>query len=202
MPPRSTRAKRDAAEGAVDPVETPDGATVADTDTAPEEAPPAPRTTTRRKRGASRQRPAPALLLPVLVVPETLLLPHMSIPYPIEDEESAMVLDRASRMEPRQVLVLTERPVLVGGDGAVIEEDFRELLADAIGRADARRVCQEARPVARSRATMRPVLVAIRRRSPAGMAWRICSAAPGSGAGAALKLTTLPATIRTLPPIT
>ncbi len=50
-----------------------------------------------------------AIALPVLVVDETILLPHMSIPFPIEDEESALVLDRAARLPLRQVLVLTER---------------------------------------------------------------------------------------------
>jgi ATP-dependent Lon protease len=43
--------------------------------------------------------------LPVLVVDETLLLPHMSIPFPIEDEEAARVVERASRGENRHVLV-------------------------------------------------------------------------------------------------
>ncbi|MGH2550520.1 MAG: AAA family ATPase, partial [Thermomicrobiales bacterium] len=45
------------------------------------------------------------------MVDETFLMPHMSIPYPIEDDESAMVIDRAWRMNPRQVLVLLERMV-------------------------------------------------------------------------------------------
>src|SRR5689334_18710987 len=49
------------------------------------------------------------IMLPVLVVEETVLLPHMSIPFPIEDDEAAMVVERASRMDPRYVLVLTER---------------------------------------------------------------------------------------------
>ena len=57
---------------------------------------------------APRRRP---IVLPVLVVDETFLLPHMSIPYPIEDDESAMVIDRSLRMPLRQVLVLTERMV-------------------------------------------------------------------------------------------
>ena len=64
----------------------------------------------RTKRGASRK--PPYVLLPVLVVDETLLLPHMSIPFPIEDEEAAKVVERASRGEHRHVLVLTERPIL------------------------------------------------------------------------------------------
>jgi ATP-dependent Lon protease len=133
MPARSSRTKRDPVEDATSVQTATDNGQQPDLEVPAATAKP---TTTRRKRGATRQRSAPSLLLPVLVVPETLLLPHMSIPYPIEDEESAMVLDRATRMEPRQVLVLTERPVMVGGDGAVIDDGFRELLADAIGRAD------------------------------------------------------------------
>src|SRR5215204_5048346 len=62
----------------------------------------------RTKKGVSRK--PPYVLLPVLVVDETLLLPHMSIPFPIEDEEAAKVVERASRGEHRHVLVLTERP--------------------------------------------------------------------------------------------
>jgi ATP-dependent Lon protease len=64
------------------------------------------RPSTRGKR--SRKK---SLALPVLVVDETFLMPHMSIPFPIEDDESAMVVDRAWRMNPRQVLVLLERMV-------------------------------------------------------------------------------------------
>lgn len=67
---------------------------------------PTKRTSTRGKRNRKK-----SLALPVLVVDETFLMPHMSIPYPIEDDESAMVIDRAWRMNPRQVLVLLERMV-------------------------------------------------------------------------------------------
>ena len=73
---------------------------------------PIPRTKPKRARSSAtktpRRRP---IALPVLVVDETFLLPHMSIPYPIEDDESAMVIDRSLRMPLRQVLVLTERMV-------------------------------------------------------------------------------------------
>jgi ATP-dependent Lon protease len=87
----------------------------------------------RVKKGSPRK--PPYVLLPVLVVDETLLLPHMSIPFPIEDEEAARVVDRASRGEHRHVLVLTERPVLPEPDpNGVVEDDseLRALLADAI----------------------------------------------------------------------
>ncbi|HLL49113.1 MAG TPA: endopeptidase La [Thermomicrobiales bacterium] len=93
----------------------------------------------RTKKAASRK--PPHVLLPVLVVDETLLLPHMSIPFPIEDEEAARVVERASRGENRHVLVLTERPVppepdLHSPNGATDEDaDLRALLADAISEA-------------------------------------------------------------------
>ncbi|MCC6703749.1 MAG: endopeptidase La [Thermomicrobiales bacterium] len=46
-------------------------------------------------------------------------MPHMTIPYAIEDDESAMVIDRAMRMNPRQVLVLLER--MVEGDPMLLD---------------------------------------------------------------------------------
>ena len=56
----------------------------------------APETKTKRAKSRSRSRTKPrAVMLPVLVVDETILLPHMSIPFAIEDEEASMVLDRA-----------------------------------------------------------------------------------------------------------
>jgi ATP-dependent Lon protease len=86
-----------------------------------------------RERNRSVDRPRRRrVALPVLVVDETLLLPHMSIPYPVEDEESAMVLDRAMRMTPRQVLVLTERIVPKAQTDDMTDQEFKELVADAI----------------------------------------------------------------------
>jgi ATP-dependent Lon protease len=69
----------------------------------------APKETAAKKPRSPRK---PKLLaLPVLITDETVLLPHMSIPYPIEDEETALAVDRAMRMNPRQILVLTERKI-------------------------------------------------------------------------------------------
>ena len=102
-------AQADGTQGQADGAEAP-------TPAAPEEVPAKAaraRAAGRKSGGGRAKRPAKPrpVLLPVLVVDETLLLPHMSIPFPIEDEESAMVVDRAARMSPRHVLVLTERPV-------------------------------------------------------------------------------------------
>ncbi len=66
---------------------------------------------TPKRRRATRRRDDNLLALPVIVTDETVLLPHMSIPYPIEDDETALSVDRAMRMNPRLVLVLTERRV-------------------------------------------------------------------------------------------
>ncbi|MER3486507.1 MAG: hypothetical protein C4345_11605, partial [Chloroflexota bacterium] len=97
---------------------------------APEGAKPKRRTRSERPRGDRlKRRP---IALPVLVVDETVLLPHMSIPFPIEDDEAAMVIDRALRMPLRQILVLTEREVQKpqpGQEGST-DGDFRTLTAD------------------------------------------------------------------------
>jgi ATP-dependent Lon protease len=108
-----------------------------DTAVAPVAAPAKPAAKPRAGGGARAKksvRKPPYVLLPVLVVDETLLLPHMSIPVPIEDEEAARVVDRATRGEHRHVLVLTERPVLPEPDpnGADDDSELRALLADAI----------------------------------------------------------------------
>jgi ATP-dependent Lon protease len=66
---------------------------------------------TKRISAKGKRNRKKTLALPVLVVDETFLMPHMSVPFPIEDDESAMVLDRAWRMNPKQVLVLIERMV-------------------------------------------------------------------------------------------
>ncbi|MEZ4507386.1 MAG: hypothetical protein R2848_16435 [Thermomicrobiales bacterium] len=81
-------------------------------------------------RARPRHRAGRPIALPVLVVDETFLLPHMSIPYPIEDDEAAMVIDRSLRMPLRQVLVLTERMVQEGADPGTAESEFAPLFSD------------------------------------------------------------------------
>lgn len=82
-----------------------------------------PRRTRRTKAKPVATRP---IALPVLVVDETILLPHMSIPFPIEDEESALVLERAARLPLRQVLVLTER-LATEPEGSLFGSDSGDL---------------------------------------------------------------------------
>jgi ATP-dependent Lon protease len=95
----------------------------------------APKSRGRSSGRGTRTKKPRGVLLPVLVVDETLLLPHMSIPFAIEDDEAAMVLDRAARLPSRLVLVLAERPVRRDlKDAAELEsdEEFRDLVADAL----------------------------------------------------------------------
>ncbi|HEX5499499.1 MAG TPA: LON peptidase substrate-binding domain-containing protein, partial [Thermomicrobiales bacterium] len=132
MPTRSSR-RAESPDEAVRAIEAPAVAVAAAT--------PKPRASRASKtRKEPKRRP---ILLPVLVVEETVLLPHMSIPFPIEDDEAAMVVDRAARMDPRYVLVLTERAVMPAADetpAALIDEhdpELRALLADAIAQPQA-----------------------------------------------------------------
>ena len=55
--------------------------------------------------------PTPDLLtLPVIVMDETVLMPHMSLPLPIEDDETAAAI-AAAPAHGRFALLLTERPI-------------------------------------------------------------------------------------------
>jgi ATP-dependent Lon protease len=88
-----------------------------------------------RRRGRSRSS---KLALPVVITDETVLLPHMSIPFPIEDEETAQAIDRAMRMNPRLLLMLTERRVVVeNGEqrtGQEPERDLIDMMTDLIAQ--------------------------------------------------------------------
>ncbi len=67
--------------------------------------------------GIGGQEPE-TLVLPVIVMDETVLLPHMSLPLPVEDDETAAALAAATKGD-RLILLLTERPVAPGdGEGA------------------------------------------------------------------------------------
>ena len=95
----------------------------------------APTTSPSRKPRSRRARPraviAKPVALPVLVVDETILLPHMSIPFPIEDDEASLVLDRGARLPLRQVLVVTERPVKAATSTSIPDNEsaIRDLAA-------------------------------------------------------------------------
>ncbi|MCC6675336.1 MAG: LON peptidase substrate-binding domain-containing protein, partial [Thermomicrobiales bacterium] len=112
----------------------PSKTTASDQPIAPGDDAPKPRAKSKRVRDSATKPPRRrSTLLPVLVVDETVLLPHMSIPYPIEDEEAALVIDRSLRMPLRQVLVLTERMVQDSTQGTSIEEEFAPILSDLLG---------------------------------------------------------------------
>ena len=64
----------------------------------------------RAKRTRAKRRIPNLAILPVIVMDETVLMPHMSLPLPIEDDETAAAIAAASSYN-RQVLLLTERPI-------------------------------------------------------------------------------------------
>ncbi|MCA9859806.1 MAG: endopeptidase La [Thermomicrobiales bacterium] len=111
----------------------PSKSTASDEQVIPSEDAPVPPSKPKRTRTSAakpaRRRP---IALPVLVVDETFLLPHMSIPYPIEDDESAMVIESALRTPLRQVLVLTERIVQDLGTAQTLESEFAPLFSDLL----------------------------------------------------------------------
>jgi ATP-dependent Lon protease len=69
------------------------------------------------------------LLLPALIVPQTLLLPKMSLPYPIDDREESHVIEHAMARD-RLVLVLAVREQ----DEEVDGEEFDDELYDPVGQ--------------------------------------------------------------------
>ncbi len=74
-----------------------------DTEHNEEETVPTPRRT-RKPRG---QR----VILPTIVVDEAFLLPHLTIPMPIMDDDVAQAVDRAMHMDPRRIFILAEQRV-------------------------------------------------------------------------------------------
>ncbi|MEZ4529646.1 MAG: endopeptidase La [Thermomicrobiales bacterium] len=111
----------------------PSKTTASDESVVPNDDASLPRSKPKRVReGATKTPRRRPIALPVLVVDETFLLPHMSIPYPIEDDEAAMVIDRSLRMPLRQVLVLTERMVQEGADPGTAESEFAPLFSDLL----------------------------------------------------------------------
>jgi ATP-dependent Lon protease len=103
-----------------------------------------PRRRTRRKSQNDDH-----LLLPVIVTEETLLLPHMSIPFPLLDDDATLAVERAMRMNPRHVLMLTERRIPRNGGEEGLDpatRDFIDIMTDLIASGDeegARRLAEE-----------------------------------------------------------
>src|SRR5438105_13994859 len=75
------------------------------------DAPKAVRRQPRQRKAETVDAPP---VMPVIVMDETVLLPHMSLPLPIEDDESAAAIDAAAR-SGRLVLLPTERPAPPAG---------------------------------------------------------------------------------------
>ncbi len=86
---------------------------------------------------APRERREPdQLALPVLVAPESLLMPHMTIPFSLDLDENAMAVDRAMRMDPRRVLIVSARDLddLGDEDGSGPGRDLIDLVSDMIAQ--------------------------------------------------------------------
>lgn len=66
------------------------------------------------------------LSLPTLIIPQTLLLPHMSLPYPLDDGEEMLAVDHAINTD-RLVLVLSTKDQ--DDDLEDIPDDFHEQLS-------------------------------------------------------------------------
>ena len=52
-------------------------------------------------------------MLPTLIVDDMVVLPNLTIPFPVEDEEAAYVFERACRASKRLVFLVCERPIEV-----------------------------------------------------------------------------------------
>src|SRR5947207_962968 len=102
------------------------------------DAPTAVRRQPRQRKAETVDAPP---VMPVIVMDETVLLPHMSLPLPIEDDETAAAIDAAARYG-RLVLLLTER--LIAPRGAA------EPAGSVEGAAPAARPAQAAQAVAAS----------------------------------------------------
>jgi ATP-dependent Lon protease len=50
-------------------------------------------------------------MLPTLIVDDMMVLPNLTIPFPVEDEEAAYVFERACRASKRLVFLVCERPI-------------------------------------------------------------------------------------------
>jgi ATP-dependent Lon protease len=94
-----------------------------------------PKAAKRRIKGESRLAGGrvQGLVLPTLVVDDMLVLPKLTIPYPVEDDETAWVVERACRSTNRLIFLVGERPVnppQMGAQGAAIDSTaFQELFS-------------------------------------------------------------------------
>src|SRR5919199_2666556 len=103
----------------------------------PAETVDAPKAIKRQPRQRKAETVDAPLVMPVIVMDETVLLPHMSLPLPIEDDETAGAIEAAANYG-RLVLLLTERPVRPdhGGDGEAAAPYDGAGIADLVGIVD------------------------------------------------------------------
>ena len=95
-------------------------------------------TDTETTQGSERDGREPdELALPVVVAAESLLMPHMTIPFPLDLDENALAVDRAMRMTPRRVLLVSARDLDDQGDGengAGPGRDLIDMVSDMIAQ--------------------------------------------------------------------
>lgn len=84
----------------------------------------------KRPRGKKPKSARDRMLLPVIVTEETFLLPHMSIPFPLVDEDSTLAVEKAMRTDSRHVLLLTERRI--PGESEESEPEFDQATQDLL----------------------------------------------------------------------
>ncbi|HWV22762.1 MAG TPA: endopeptidase La, partial [Thermomicrobiales bacterium] len=90
---------------------------------------------TKPRRASTRRKKTEDLdlmTLPVVITEETLLLPHMSIPFPLLDDDSSQAVERAMKMPTRHVLLLAERQVPSMVDTG--DEESEKLRIDSVTR--------------------------------------------------------------------
>jgi ATP-dependent Lon protease len=98
-------------------------------------APPIPKRARkpRTQKRTAGKRPT-GLMLPTLIVDDMQVLPRLTVPFPVEDDETAYVFERACRSSKRLVFLVCERPVISGdtpqNPAAVDTEVFKEFFAN------------------------------------------------------------------------
>jgi ATP-dependent Lon protease len=73
-------------------------------------------------------------MLPTLIVDDMQVLPRLTVPFPVEDDETAFVFERACRGSKRLVFLVCERPVFAadasGNPASVDPAAFKEFFAN------------------------------------------------------------------------
>ncbi len=76
-----------------------------------EQAPPVAPRKPRKPRSSTKAKGPKGLVLPTLVVEDLLVFPNLTVPYPVEDDETAYAIELACRNSKRQIFLVCERPI-------------------------------------------------------------------------------------------